>query len=137
MWVNDYIGIPFGKNGNTREGLDCWRLVVMIYKERLGIDLPDFSGIYVDGSLTSLKKVTRIIREGKKEWKKVDKPISYDVVLIRTGNMLYHSGIVVDKKRMLHVMEGIDTTIEEFTSLQWQNKVEGFYRYNGQRYEKR
>jgi len=30
---------------------------------------------------------------------------------------------------MLHVMDGINSTIEEFTSLQWKDKVEGYYRY--------
>jgi len=125
----DYVGIPFQKNNGTREGCDCWRLVVLIYRERLGIGLPDFTGIYVDGSLASLKKVTRIIRDKKKEWKRVVTPAPYDVILIRTGSMLYHCGIVIDKKRMLHVMEGTDSTIEEFTSLQWRNKVEGFYRW--------
>jgi len=66
MDMIEYIGIPFLEDGNDRNGLDCWRLVVMVYKERLNIDLPDFSGIFVDGSLASLKKVTRHIRETKR-----------------------------------------------------------------------
>jgi len=43
--------------------------------------------------------------------------------------MVYHVGLVIDRKRMLHVMEGINSTIEEFTGIQWKKKVEGFYRY--------
>ena len=54
---------------------------------------------------------------------------SYDIILLRTGNMIYHVGLVIDKKRMLHVMEGINSTIEEFTGIQWKQKVEGFYRW--------
>ena len=129
MWADSYIGIPFGKNGSTRESCDCWRLVVMVYKERLNVDLPDFAGIFVDGSLASLKKVTKHIRETKKTWQKVDKPSPFDVILLRTGSMVYHVGVVVDRKRMLHIDEGINSTIEEFTGIQWRNKVEGFYRY--------
>ena len=129
MWADDYIGILFGKNGSTRESCDCWRLVVMVYKDKLNIDLPDFAGLFVDGSLASLKKVTRHIRETKKTWQKVDKPLPFDVILLRTGNMVYHCGVVIGRRTMLHVMEGINSTIEEFTGLQWKNKVEGFYRY--------
>ena len=125
----EYVGIPFMKDGNDRNGCDCWRLVVMVYRERLGIDLPDFAGAYVDGSLASLKMVSRMIRDGKQSWQKVDKPIPFDVILLRTGSMVYHVGVVIDRKRMLHVMEGINSTIEEFTGIQWKKKVEGFYRY--------
>jgi len=129
MDMIEYIGIPFLEDGNTRAGCDCYRLVVMVYKDKLGIDLPDFAGIFVDGSLASLKKVTRHIRETKKTWQKVEKPALFDVILLRTGNMVYHCGVVIGRRTMLHVMEGINSTIEEFTGIQWRNKVEGFYRY--------
>lgn len=131
MWTNDYVGIPFQKNGSDRNGTDCWRLIVMVYREKLGIELPDFAGIYVDGSLASLVKVSRKIRDEKQAWQRVDKPQPYDVILLRTGDMVYHVGLVIDHKRMLHVLEGIDSTIEEFTGLQWQQRVEGFYRHKG------
>ena len=131
MWTNDYVGIPFQKNGSDRNGTDCWRLIVMVYREKLGIELPDFDGIYVDGSLASLMKVSRKIRDEKQAWQRVDKPQPYDVILLRTGDMVYHVGLVIDRKRMLHVLEGIDSTIEEFTGLQWQQRVEGFYRHKG------
>jgi cell wall-associated NlpC family hydrolase len=129
--MEEYIGIPFQKNGSDRNGIDCWRLIVLVYRERLGIDLPDFAGVYVDGSLASLKKVSRMIRDEKQAWQRVDRPLPYDVILLRTGDMVYHVGLVIDRKRMLHVMEGIDSTIEEFTGLQWRQKVEGYYRYKG------
>lgn len=101
----------------------------MVYRERLGIVLPDFAGIYVDGSLASLIKVSRMIRDNKQTWQKVDKPQPYDVILLRTGDMVYHVGLVIDHKRMLHVLEGIDSTIEEFTGIQWRDRIEGYYRY--------
>ena len=59
MWTNDYVGIPFQKNGSDRNGTDCWRLIVMVYREKLGIELPDFADVFIDGSLASLVKVSR------------------------------------------------------------------------------
>ncbi len=101
----------------------------MVYKERLGIDLPSFSGIFVDGSLASLRKVTRLMRENKEKWQSIEKPLPYDVILLRTGSMVYHCGVVIGRRKMLHVMEGINSSVEEFTSLMWKDKIEGFYRY--------
>jgi len=129
MWFDNYIGIPFLADGNDQKGCDCWGLAVLIYKEQLNIDLPVFAGMFVDGSLASLIRVTKHIRKIKKTWLKVNEPASYDIILLRTGNMIYHVGLVIDKKRMLHVMEGINSTIEEFTGIQWKQKVEGFYRW--------
>ena len=129
MNIDEYIGIPFKKNGLDRDGLDCWRLVVLVYREQLNIELPDFEGIYVDGTLASMKKTTRYIRDNKKSWQQVKKPKPFDVILLRTGGMVYHAGVVVTKRSMLHILEGIDSTIEEFTGLCWKNKIEGFYHY--------
>jgi len=125
MEFSDFIGIPFSDGGNTRESCDCWRLIVMVYREKLGIELPDFLEIYLDGSLDALKRAIRHIKETKKSWKPVDKPIPFDVILLRDC----HCGLVIGRRTMLHIMENINSTIEEFTSLQWKDKIEGFYRY--------
>jgi len=127
--MDKYIGIPFLRGGNTRKGCDCYRLVVMVYKDKLDIDLPDFSGLFVDSSQASLLKVSRQIRDTKKIWQKVEKPKPFDVILLRTGDMVYHIGIVAGKRTMLHILEGVDSVIEEFTSLQWEDRIEGFYRH--------
>lgn len=130
MWTDEYIGIPFKNNGTDRAGIDCYRLVVMVYQERLGIGLPNLSDVFLNGTLESLKNACRTISEVKKSWPETKKPKPFDLVLIRTGNLTYHIGIIIDRRRMLHVMEGIDSTVEEFTGIQWRKKIEGFYRYS-------
>jgi cell wall-associated NlpC family hydrolase len=42
-WINDYVGVPYVENGRSRAGWDCWGLVIAIYRERLGIALPDWT----------------------------------------------------------------------------------------------
>lgn len=129
--MDEYVGIPFLENGTNRNGLDCYRLVVLIYREKLGIELQDFVGVFVGDTLASMRKVARLMRSEKQKWQKVEKPQRYDVVLFRSGAMAYHVGIVVDHKRMLHISDGIDSTIDEYTGIEWRNRVEGFYRYSG------
>lgn len=41
-WINDYIGVPYRPNGRERDGWDCWGLVLAVYRERLGLELPDY-----------------------------------------------------------------------------------------------
>jgi cell wall-associated NlpC family hydrolase len=41
-WINDYVGVPYRPNGRDRAGWDCWGLVVAVYRERLGLELPDY-----------------------------------------------------------------------------------------------
>jgi len=129
MNIKNYIGIPFLKNGNDREGCDCWKLIVMVYREQLGIELPDYAEIFVDDSLASLRRVARTMKEERLKWRQVQTPIPYDVILLRIDGLVCHAGLVIDRRRMLHIMDGTDSTVEEFTGLQWKQRVEGFYRW--------
>lgn len=115
MNIKNYIGIPFLKNGNDREGCDCWKLIVMVYREQLGIDLPDYAEIFVDDSLASLRRVARTMKEERLKWRQVQTPIPYDVILLRIDGLVCHAGLVIDRRRMLHIMDGTDSTVEEFT----------------------
>ena len=41
-WINDYVGVPYVVNGRDRTGWDCWGLVLAVYREQLGLELPDW-----------------------------------------------------------------------------------------------
>ena len=41
-WINGYIGVPYKPNGRDRDGWDCWGLVLAVYRERLGLELPNY-----------------------------------------------------------------------------------------------
>ena len=129
MWTDDYVGIPFRKDGHDRTGIDCWRLVVLIYGERRGIELPSYRGIFQDRSLESLRAVTRQMREEQKKWERVLIPRLFDIVQLRAEE--YHVGVVINRTRMIHILEGIDSMIEDYTGIHWRNRIEGFFRYAG------
>jgi cell wall-associated NlpC family hydrolase len=131
MWTDAYIGIPFKREGHDRNGLDCWRLIVLIYKERLGIELPSYKDAYSERSRESLCEVARLMREERTKWQKVFDPRPFDIVHLRVGDLAHHVGIVIDRSRMLHIMEGINSMIEEFTGIYWRDRIEGFFRYAG------
>ena len=54
-----YLGIPWKVAGRDRDGLDCWGLVYLFYKERFGIALP--TGLGFDYSAADARENWRII----------------------------------------------------------------------------
>ena len=70
MWTDDYIGIPFLPDGRDRDGLDCYGLVCLVYRDRLGVDLPGIRGIYSRNTAGCLKRVARAMAEEKLKWRK-------------------------------------------------------------------
>ena len=128
-WTDSYIDIPFKCDGRDPSGCDCWGLVTLVYRERLGIELPSWSGVFKDQSLGCLKQVARAMAIERDRWLKVDTPEPMDVIMLRTGKYVWHVGIVIDSFNMLHVMTGINSVIESYKGLYWKNRVEEFRRY--------
>jgi cell wall-associated NlpC family hydrolase len=129
-WTDDYIEIPFLCDGRSRNGVDCGGLVILVYKEQLGIDLPTYTGTLTDMSIAGLRRAAKAIRAGLEAFTEVETPIPFDLVTFRSGALqAYHVGIVVNRTCMLHITAGINSSVTPFTGLAWKNKVSGFFRY--------
>lgn len=129
-WSDKYINIPFKCDGRDRSGCDCYGLVCLVYKEQLNIELPDFKGIFTDHDIATLRRVAKEMKSYKEKWQRVQTPQLYDVVMLRTGAYTWHVGLVLDNHRMLHVMTGINSVVEDYTGRYWGNRVEEFRRWN-------
>jgi cell wall-associated NlpC family hydrolase len=122
-----YVGIPWKTNGRDRNGLDCWGLGYLVYRELLGIELPSYSAEYTSAMD---RKTIRELVSGRPpdNWVKVGDPQPGDGVLLHAFNGA-HMGVVVGGGRMLHIQEGSSSCIESYTSLKIAHNIEGFYRY--------
>lgn len=40
--INKYIGIPWVAGGRSESAADCWGLVMLVYRNELGLELGDF-----------------------------------------------------------------------------------------------
>jgi len=129
-WTDEYINIPFQCDGRDRSGCDCYGLVCLVYKERLGIELPDYKGVFTDHDIATLRRVAKEMKSYKEKWQRVQTPQLYDVVMLRTGAYTWHVGLVLDNHRMLHVMTGINSVVEDYTGRYWGNRVEEFRRWD-------
>lgn len=67
------------------------------------------------------------------EWVRVDKPTELAIVVFRGGAAPDHVGVCIGRGRFLHVEEGSRSRIEFLSSPLWSSKIEGFYRYMGEK----
>ena len=125
MW-NKYVGIPYELKGRDRNGLDCWGLVRLFYKEEYDIDLPSFSDEYQTSEQDRIQELMATQREG---WVNVQDPKEGDVVLFRVLGFESHIGIYIGEKKFLHAIRDVNSGIESLDSVKWSRRVVGFYRY--------
>lgn len=128
-WVNSYVGLPFKRDGRDRNGVDCYGLICLVYKEQLGIELNPFSGIFVDQAPKTMLEVARIMNKDRDNWNNPASIGPFDMLQLRTGKHAFHVGLAVDKRKFIHVEEGIDAVLEDLNSPLWKNRVEWIYRH--------
>jgi len=124
---SQYIGIPFKSRGRDRNGVDCWGLLRLIYREQLGIELPSYGEEY--DSALDYRAVLTTIERHMHEWKPVTDARIWDAVLLRIRGLPIHLGTVIGEGRMIHVTRGISTCIEGYTSPLWRDRILGFFRH--------
>lgn len=128
-WTDEYLGIPFKLDGRDRNGVDCYGLVYLVYKEQLGIELNSFSGIFKDTDPKTMLEIARTMDKDRSNWLSPSKLQEFDMVQLRTGRHAFHVGIYVGNGLMLHTESGIDATIENLKSPLWASRLEWIYRH--------
>lgn len=129
--IRDLLGIPFTNRGRTLDGLDCYGLVMEVYK-KFDITLPEYNADFDD-----TENITKIIRKQMREdklWKRLDKPKTPCVVAIRYGvprPMVNHCGVYIGDGLFMHTRSKTGAVIEHIDSPMWRNLIVGFYEYRG------
>jgi len=114
MW-NDYVGIPYKLHGRDEDGLDCWGLVRLIYKEQKDIDLPSFSEEYLNSD--DVRHNEEVIARHKEGWSLSNDYTVGDVALFRINGSESHVGVIIDDNKFIHAREGNSVTIEKLDSV--------------------
>jgi hypothetical protein len=127
MWHNKYIGIPFLDKGRDTNGIDCWGLVRLVYKQEYNIDLPNFS---TDYEADDAERMRDLLAQYKEGWEKIDTPTEGCIVLFNILGVESHMGIAVSSTHFLHARDHYDSAIESFDSVGWRNRITGFYKYS-------
>lgn len=127
MNFEKYIGIPYAEKGRDENGIDCWGLVRLIYKNELDINLPSFSSEYQASDNDRLEQLFAQYKEG---WQPVDSPEVGDVVIFRIFGYESHIGVCIGDNKFLHVREARDSVIESLDNPKWSRRITGFFKYS-------
>lgn len=128
--MSKYISAPYEYNGRClKNGIDCYGLVVLYYKNELGIEVSDD---YNSGSSYDDVKDTNVFLDNADiEFIKV--PLEqiqlHDVILIRNGKSLVpnHSGIYRGGGKFIHTIESLGCNVSRLDT--WRAKIWGVYRH--------
>ena len=126
MWWNDYVGIPFLAKGRDKDGIDCWGLVRLVYKEQFNIELPSFSEEYEADDTARMKELVAQYLEG---WEETKEPKPGTGVLFRILGFESHMGIYLGDNKFLHCRENQSAVIESLDKIEWRNRLVGFFNY--------
>jgi len=107
--VDKYIGIPYKHNGRKLEdGLDCWGLVLAIYKE-LDITIPVSDGTGEIDPYWYKKEPDRYWRflQQLGDPVNLDQLQSMDIVYFALidGTIISHAGVMLDQNRFIHTLQ--------------------------------
>ena len=127
MWANKYIGIPYKDGGRETDGLDCWGLVRLVYKNEYGIELPSFKNEYI---ISDRQRVNELFNQYRESWTVEENPKEGDVVLLRLLGEEAHVGVLVNDKQFLHVNHKTPAAVENLSSIKWRDRVVGFNSYS-------
>jgi len=129
-WSNRFLGIPFADLGRTREGADCWGLACVIYREELGITLPDYLGA---GSADEAGEVAALVAGATASplWLPVSGPaLAFDIAVFRRGHLSRHVGVVVTHGVMIHMAAGDHARVEDYRQGRWRHRLAGHFRWH-------
>ena len=95
-WINGYVGVPFLENGRDRNGWDCWGLVLAVYREQLGVELPDWQWAEPFGLSSKFRAfgdaIGQVLLHGHAG--ELEAPEPWAIALILNGGRPHHVGVV-------------------------------------------
>lgn len=119
--LNDYLLIKHTPNGREYPYLDCWGMIVDVYREILGIKLHD----YTDLTQRDMSKGLMYERESGR-FAEVKEPQDYDIVAFFINGRLYHVGLWIGG-RILHTSQQRNCRYEQLDRVSLSQKR--YYRY--------
>jgi cell wall-associated NlpC family hydrolase len=124
-WSRDYVGLPWQFAGRSREGVDCWGLLWLVYRDVLGIEVTSYAQETMDAP--EREQIAALLNNDRQvsPWLDVqhgsERP--FDMAVFRRGGIDSHVGVVVEPGRMLHITNGTESRVERFDQGRWKPKL--------------
>lgn len=127
--LDEFLGIPWADHGRTWDGADCWGLLVLIYRDVLGVELPHYADAYVTAA--DRRVCAQAIAGNRGDWVEVPagQERRYDGVLMFEGREARHIGLVVDPGYLIHMVPGHESVVENYRTGPLSRRLAGFFRH--------
>lgn len=131
MKIDDFVGLNYVDWGRSPDGVDCYGLLYLVYKNMLGIEIPPLDGKHIDPA--DRKAIAALVNDELDPWEEIEQGLEkpFDAVLVRIGRDVMHVGMVASPGKMLHIENGSLSQIEPYRTGKFKHRVAGFYRYRG------
>ena len=118
-----YTGLKYKKNGRTSEGVDCYGLVALFFKEEYDISLRDYD-------YTADINVSEEI--DLHTWHEIDKSEIRrgDMLILRQFKAPSHVGVAVDSQYFVHCEETLGSARERIHSKRWEHRIVSVHRHH-------
>jgi cell wall-associated NlpC family hydrolase len=123
-----YLSIPYVYGGRKCDGADCFGLLHLIYKNELGIILPDYPA--ATKSYQEAAKENIALSHIHEQFELVTSEIkAFDVLLLRQhyNSPPGHVGIAIDASTFVHCLGGVGTSTAKIR--RWKSRTVGIYRH--------
>ena len=117
-----YIGIPYEVNGRTHEKLDCYGLVMLLYKELYGTDIPEVI------TPSFIADMADTIAAEKLKWTPCELEEGA-VIIFNIKGYGSHVGFYIGNDTMIHTWEGTGGVTIERLGISWKHRILGTYKW--------
>ncbi len=128
-WSDRFIGIPYSDFGRDRQGCDCWGLACIVYREELGITLPDYLGY---ASADEHGEISALISGAATSplWVPVTgAALAFDIAVFRRGKLSTHLGIVIRHGIMIHMVADDQAKVQGYADGPYKHRFAGHFRH--------
>jgi len=132
MNFSKYINLPYKYEGRDFDGVDCYGLLYLIYKNERNIILPEYNypEEWAKMGYNYIEDETRHTLH----WEKVGKPYKvFDVIILYASLkrvVANHLGIYIGNDKFIHILnEKYNSMVERLS--RWESRLYGVWRYIG------
>lgn len=131
MNFSKYIGLKYKNLGRDFDGVDCWGLVCLIFKEERGIILPEFTHLEYQRDWYT-KSDDILVENVWANWHKISPQYCmYDGLMFYNNpkkTIVNHVGLMIDGYRFIHILEGSTVMVSKLGGY-WTSKLYTALRY--------
>jgi len=130
MNFKEYVNLSYKNLGRDKVGCDCYGMIYLIYKEKLGIELPDFTELLYDKDWYQTEN--HILENIWDDWEEVILPYKiYDALLFYSYELktiVNHIGILIGEDKFLHISSKYSSKVDRLNDY-WKSRLYKALRY--------